>query len=32
MKAFALTPLAKADICEIWAYIAEDNGAVAESR
>lgn len=27
MSGYALTPLAKADIFEIWAYIAEDSEA-----
>jgi plasmid stabilization system protein ParE len=30
MKAYALTPLAKADIFDIWSYIAEDSEAAAD--
>jgi len=30
MRACALTPLARADICEIWAYIAWDNQTAAD--
>jgi plasmid stabilization system protein ParE len=30
MSAYSLAPLAKADIFEIWAYIAEDNEAAAD--
>jgi len=30
MKAYALTPLAKADVFEIWSYIAEDSEAAAD--
>jgi antitoxin ParD1/3/4 len=29
MSSYALTPLAKADIFEIWSYIAEDNEKAA---
>jgi plasmid stabilization system protein ParE len=29
MSAYALTPLAKADIFEIWCYIADDNEGAA---
>jgi len=29
MSAYALTPLAKADIFDIWSYIAEDNEGAA---
>jgi antitoxin ParD1/3/4 len=30
MSAYVLTPLAKADIFEIWSYIAEDNEDAAD--
>jgi plasmid stabilization system protein ParE len=30
MSAYALTPLAKADIFNIWSYIAEDSEAAAD--
>ena len=30
MSAYVLTPLAKADIFDIWAYIAEDNETAAD--
>jgi plasmid stabilization system protein ParE len=30
MSAYALTPLAKADIFDIWSYIADDNVAAAD--
>jgi plasmid stabilization system protein ParE len=30
MRAYALTPLAKEDIFEIWRYIAEDSEAAAD--
>ena len=29
MSTYALTPLAKADIFEIWSYIANDNEEIA---
>jgi plasmid stabilization system protein ParE len=29
MRAYALTPLAKADIFDIWAYVADDNDDAA---
>jgi antitoxin ParD1/3/4 len=31
MSGYALTPLAKADIFDIWSYIAEDNQDAADS-
>jgi plasmid stabilization system protein ParE len=31
MSAYALTPLAKADIFDIWSYIAEDSERAADS-
>ena len=30
MSGYALTPLAKADIFEIWSYIAEDSEEIAD--
>ena len=30
MRAYALTPLAKADIFDIWAYVADDNDDAAD--
>ncbi|MGH9590800.1 MAG: type II toxin-antitoxin system RelE/ParE family toxin [Terracidiphilus sp.] len=30
MSAYALTPLARADIFDIWSYIAEDSQAAAD--
>jgi plasmid stabilization system protein ParE len=30
MRGYALTPLAKADISEVWAYIADDNEDAAD--
>jgi plasmid stabilization system protein ParE len=30
MSVYALTPLARADIFDIWSYIAEDNEAAAD--
>jgi len=30
MSAYSLTPLAKADIFDIWSYIAEDNEEIAD--
>jgi plasmid stabilization system protein ParE len=31
MSAYVFTPLAKADIFDIWAYIADNNEAAADS-
>jgi len=30
MRAYVLTPLAKADIFDIWAYVADDNDDAAD--
>jgi plasmid stabilization system protein ParE len=30
MSVYALTPLARADIFDIWSYLAEDNEAAAD--
>jgi plasmid stabilization system protein ParE len=30
MRAYALTPLARTDVCEVWVYIAGDNQTAAD--
>jgi plasmid stabilization system protein ParE len=32
MSGYVLTPLAKADIFDIWTFIADDNQEAADSR